>query len=101
MLPRAVGGCDELKMPIRTVQIRIVCRPPDQFDLIHRLRNYGEDVYRYTRDNGMGQVDLDEVDSAKDQFSVRGVANSKVRRLCRWLEKEGSRQNLQIATTVG
>ncbi|MFN3817158.1 hypothetical protein [Brevundimonas sp.] len=59
----------------QTVQIGLVAHLVDEA-LIHRLRNYGEDVYRYTRDGGkgMGEVDLEEVDSAKDQFSVRRVA---------------------------
>lgn len=85
----------------QTVQIRLVADVIDG-SLIHRLRNYGEDVYHYTLNGGtgMGEVDLEEVDSAKDQFSVRRVANHKVRGLCVWLEEEGARQNLRIVTTA-
>ena len=85
---------------MRTIQIRLVKESAEGRDLVHRLRNYGEDVYHYVRDGGkgMGAVDLEEVDAAKDQFSVRHVANSKVRRLCRWIEEEGARQNLPIVT---
>jgi len=87
---------------MRTILIRIAADQSEEFSRIHRLRNYGEDVYRYIRDNGkgMGEVHLDEVDSATTQFFVQGVANSKVRRLCQWLEEEAARQNLQVKTEV-
>ena len=100
MLLAQNNGCDDLEMP-QTVQIRLVAHLVDGA-LIHRLRNYGEDVYRYTRDGGkgLGEVDLEEVDSAKDQFSVHRVANRKVRGLCRWLEEEGARQNLRIVAAA-
>jgi hypothetical protein len=87
---------------MRTILIRLPTHQSEQFSLIHRLRNYGEDVYRYTRDNdkGVGEVDLDEVDAATTEFSVRGVADSKVRRVRQWLEEEAARQNLEINTEV-
>ena len=88
--------------PMRTVLIRFVDDPVQDQGLIHRLRNFGEDVFHYVRDagRGMGEVDLAEVDSAKDLFLVRHVAASKVRRLRRWLEDEAARQNLHILTEV-
>ncbi len=87
---------------MRTILIRFPTDQSEEFSLIHRLRNYGEDVYRYTRDHGKGtgEVELDEVDAATTEFSVRGVANSKVRRVCQWLEKEAARQNMQIIIEV-
>ena len=87
---------------MRTILIRIPTDQSDEFDLIHRLRNYGEDVYRYTRDagKGMGEVDLDEVDAAISEFSIRGVAHSRVRRLREWVEDGAVRQSLQVKTEV-
>ena len=86
-------------MALRTVEVRLADRS-QQSDLVHRMRNYGEDVYRYTRDNGMGEVDLGEVDAAKSHFSIHRVAQRKARDLFKWLEKEAARQNLAIVTTV-
>lgn len=88
--------------PMRTILIRFPTDQADELILIHRLRNYGEDVYRYTRDNGkgVGELDLDEVDAAVTEFSIRGVAQSKVRKLRKWVEDEAARQNLLVTTEV-
>ena len=50
-------------MALRTVLIRVVNDPDGHTDLIHRFRNFGEDVYRHTRDSGQGagEVDIDAV----------------------------------------
>lgn len=87
---------------MRTILIRFPTHQSEHSGLIHRLRNYGEDVYRYTRNygKGFGEVDIDEVDAATTEFSVRGVAGSKVRRVLQWLEEEATRQNLEINTEV-
>jgi len=87
---------------MRTIVIRIPTDHSEELGLINRLRNYGEDVFRYVRDNGkgMGEVDLGEVDTATAEFSVRGVTNSKIRRLRLWLEGEAKRQNLPVKTDV-
>lgn len=33
-------------------------------DLVHRLRNYGEDLYRESCLSGHAEISLDEIDSA-------------------------------------
>ena len=38
-------------------------------DLVHRLRNLGEDLSRSL--GGLGEIDMDEVDSATEFFSIR------------------------------
>lgn len=83
-----------------TVLVRFV--DDESRELVHRLRNYGEDVFYHLPDaeRGMGQVSMDEVDAATSEFSVRGVAQSKVRRLRQWLEEEAARQNLRVSTEV-
>ena len=87
---------------MRTILICLLDDPAQDPSLIHRLRNYGEDVFRHVRDagKGMGELDLAEVDSARDRFPVRHVAASKIRRLRRWLEEEAARQNLNVRTEV-
>lgn len=87
---------------MRTILIRFPTDQADEPSLIHRLRNYGEDVYRYTRENGKGagEVGLDEIDAAVTEFSIRGVANSKVRRLRKWVEEEAKRQHLLVQIEV-
>ena len=87
---------------MRTILIRFPEGQAERYSLIHRLRNYGESVYLHVREKGKGwgDVRLDEVDSATSEFLVYRVAKRKVRQLCRWLEEEAARQNLQIITDV-
>jgi hypothetical protein len=37
---------------------------------IHRLRNFGEDLFHMFRDDGRVPIDLDEIDRATGQFSI-------------------------------
>lgn len=87
---------------MRTILIRFPIDQADELSLIHRLRNYGETVYHYTRNSlqGAGEVDLEELDAAAKEFSIRGVSNSKVRRLRKWVQEEAARQNLLVTTEV-
>jgi DNA polymerase III delta subunit len=85
-----------------SITIRFKSGQAEACTLIHRLRNYGEDVFRFLRDdhNEWGELDLSEVDAATEQFTVHGVKRSKLRRLLRWIEDEAERQNLCIDTDV-
>ena len=44
---------------------------------IHRIRNFGEDLYREFRDSRLAEVDLAEIDRATDKLAVRGIKNRK------------------------
>jgi hypothetical protein len=72
----------------------------DEYSLIHRLRNFGEDVFRQLRDNGWGEVSLHEVDRATEHFTVRSIKASKLRTLLRWVEQEAARQHLRVTIEV-
>jgi hypothetical protein len=58
----------------RTIVIRFPKDQDEEFSLIHRLRNFGEDVFRHLRDSekGWGEIDLAEVDAATSQFTILG-----------------------------
>jgi hypothetical protein len=86
----------------RTIVIRFPKHQAEEYNLIHRLRNYGEDVYRHLQDSdrGSGEIDLAEVDAATSQFSIRGVSPRRLQRVLKWVYKEAARQNLQIDTEV-
>lgn len=51
---------------------------PTDAELIHRFRNFGEDVYREF--NGKWTVSLAEIDSAVDHFHVRDIKPRHLRR---------------------
>ena len=62
--------------------------------LIHRVRNFGEDIDRFLRTNGWGSIDMGEVDSATTQLIIRAIKRSKLRRVSVWVEEEMGRQYL-------
>jgi hypothetical protein len=70
---------------------------PDQAEfgaLLHRVRNFGEDVYRYLRTNDWGEIDLNEVDAATTRLTIRGIKSSKLRRISTWVGEEMRQQHL-------
>ena len=52
-----------------TARYRIRIAQVSTPDLVHRLRNLGEDLSRSL--GGLGEIDMDEVDSATEFFSIR------------------------------
>lgn len=79
----------------RTLTIRFDIVQAEQFSLMHRVQNFGEDVFRELRVTQWGEIDIHEVDRAMDCLVVRRVANSKLRRLKAWIEKEMVRQHIE------
>ena len=59
---------------------------PDQHVLIHRVRNFGEDLYRACRDDGWAEVSLDEVDRATNQLIVKVGSARRERRIAAMIE---------------
>ena len=60
------------------------------FDLpvdIHRMRNFGEDLWRACRDDGWASITLDEVDKATKQLCVTVRVARRVRRIAAMIQK--------------
>ena len=57
-----------------TTRFRIRISQPSTPDLVHRLRNLGEDLSRSL--GGKGRIDMGEVDAATESFIVE-VASSR------------------------
>ena len=68
----------------KTILVRISDAPTP--DIVHRFRNFGEDVYRALRDSC--DVDLDEIDSSTNRFHVRGIKARQVGRVVKLIESE-------------
>jgi hypothetical protein len=50
---------------------KIILRWDDpQFELSHRIKNMGEDLWGDLRNGGIGSTDIAEIDAAKDHFTV-------------------------------
>ena len=67
-------------------EIRIEISDKPSVDIVHRFRNFGEDVYRALKDSC--NVDLGEIDKATTAFTVRGVHRRDVRRITKIIEKQ-------------
>ncbi|TIS74906.1 MAG: hypothetical protein E5W94_23255 [Mesorhizobium sp.] len=64
------------------------------YGLIHRVRNFGEDVHRFLQTNGWGEINMGEVDAATTQLIIREIKHSKLRRVTVWVEAEMRRSHL-------
>ena len=60
----------------KTVTIETVDPDPETSTVVHRFRNFGEDVFRELRD--LCDVDIYEIDRATTSFAVRSVVESDV-----------------------
>jgi hypothetical protein len=69
--------------------------------LSHRIRNFGEDIYRYLKTNGWGEIALTEIDAATTQLTIRDIKGSKLRRVTAWVDDEMRRQHLSGAIHLG
>ena len=54
-----------------TVAIKIMISDLPTSEVIHRFRNFGEDIFRLVRD--ICSVNIEEIDRATDSFVVRDI----------------------------
>ena len=59
--------------------VRIRCLRVDDPGVLHRFHNFGEDVYRLLSD--ACEIDVDEVDGASGEFSLRAIKTRKASRV--------------------
>jgi len=59
---------------------------PDERALIHRVRNFGEDLFRACREDGWAEISLDEVDRATNQLIVKVGSARRERRIAAMIE---------------
>ena len=80
----------------KTVLVRISDEPTP--DIVHRFRNFGEDVYRALRDSC--DIDIDEVDASTDRFHVRGIKARQVGRVVTLIKAELRAHNFDETGSV-
>jgi hypothetical protein len=59
---------------------------PDRHALVHRVRNFGEDLYRACREDGWLEISLDEVDRATNRLIVKVRSARRERRIAAMIE---------------
>lgn len=77
----------------------LVVRLADPGDLPkfdHQFGNFGEDVFRWLRANGWGEVDIAEMDRGGGRFVVARIVAKNLRRVIKWIEEEALRHHLQV-----
>ena len=73
----------------REIKIEISDSPTP--DIVHRFRNFGENVYRTLKDEC--SMNIEEIDSATTTFSVRGIHSRDLNRIKIIIEKELEKHN--------
>lgn len=57
-------------MDVNTITIRFRFHDPEQSS-VHRIRNFGEDLWRAFRDNRRDHISLTDIDAAVDEIALR------------------------------
>ena len=71
---------------------RITIRFPDvvgdeDHELLHRVRNFGETLFRHFRDSDRGSIELEQVDVATRSLVVERIRNRDLRRTVRLIKE--------------
>ena len=72
---------------------------PDD-NLVHRLRNFGEDLYREFSTSGQADISLDEIDAATTELHVLVKAKRHLGSVTAFIAKTIQRHNLDDLFTV-
>ena len=78
--------------------IRIAVSDAPTPEVIHRFRNFGEDIYRALRDQC--SVSIDEIDAATTSFLVRDIHKRDVRRISKIIQEELRHHNFETSATL-
>lgn len=70
----------------KTLTVRIKNNGFDRLIFVHRFRNFGEEVWRWSKGSGLAEVNLHEIDTAEDWFMMRGIKSRSMRRVIREVE---------------
>ena len=78
--------------------IRIAVSDAPTAEVVHRFRNFGEDIYRALRDQC--SVSINEIDAATTSFLVRDIHKRDVRRISKIIREELRRHNFEASATL-
>ena len=66
------------------ISLKVIVHEDITSDLIHRFRNFGEDVYRELRDEV--DINIDQIDRSENEFEIHNIKNSQVNRVIKRIE---------------
>ena len=64
-----------------TLTVKIRSTGLDRFDSVHRWRNFGEEVCRWCRAEGLAEASLEEIDRSIDCLYLRNIKKRMARRV--------------------
>jgi len=67
-------------------------------DIVHRFRNFGEDVYRALADKC--SVDIDEIDAATTSFVIRNIRRQDIGVVTELIKKQLRQHNFDASGDV-
>ena len=67
-------------------------------DIVHRFRNFGEDVYRSLRDTCA--VSIDEIDASTTSFTVRDIHRRDLGDVTQTIKRELKRHHFDQTATL-
>lgn len=82
---RAAAGCRVFES-IVSAAIKIEISDPVTPDVVHRFRNFGEDIYRALRETC--SVDLGEIDASTNSFVVRDICRSDIGEVTQTIKRQ-------------
>ncbi len=80
----------------KAVLVQISDQPTPE--IVHRFRNFGEDVYRALRNSC--DIDLDEIDASTGSFHVRGIKARQVGQVVMLIKSELRAHNFSETGSV-
>ena len=78
--------------------IKIEISDPPTSEVVHRFRNFGEDIYRLLRDTC--SVDIDEIDAATSSFVVRDIRRRDLGVVTQTIKRELKRHHFEGSGTL-
>ena len=78
------------------IQIQISDEPTS--DIVHRFRNFGEDVYRALRDTC--SVSIEEIDASTTSFAVRNIHRRDLGDVTQTIKRELKRHHFDSSATL-
>ena len=80
----------------RAIRVEISDEPTS--DIVHRFRNFGEDVYRSLRDTC--SVSIAEIDACTTSFTVRDIHRSDLGNVTQAIKRELKRHHFDSSATL-
>ncbi len=78
--------------------IKIAISDEPTSDIVHRFRNFGEDVYRSLRDTC--SVSIEEVDASTTSFTVRDIHRRDLGDVTQTIKRELKRHHFDSSATL-